>query len=52
VADEELARALSVAGAALDDDPYASGTADEAATALGTFWAGRLAAVAAAIETP
>ena len=52
VADEELARALSVAGAALDDDPYASGTAAAAATALGTFWAGRLAAVAAAIETP
>jgi spore coat protein CotH len=52
VADAELARALSVAGAALDEDPYASGTTDEAAAALSAFWTNRLATVTTALETP
>ncbi len=51
VADAELARALAVAGAALNDDPYASGSAEEASAALGAFWADRLATVSAALQT-
>lgn len=51
VVDSELERALSVAGGALDDDPYMSGAAAEAASALATFWANRLASVSAALDS-
>lgn len=47
VVQEELDRARTVAGAALDEDPWANGTAAEATEALGQWWTMREADVRA-----
>jgi hypothetical protein len=38
---EELDRALAVAGPSLDGDPWAAGIAAEAVESLGTWWVDR-----------
>jgi hypothetical protein len=50
VIDDELDRAVRVAGEALDDDPYVSGTTADAAESLGDYWTQRLADVEAELQ--